>query len=312
MNGSFASFRRCKTRHSAIPIIIWALFWVGCESTPTVDHSSPPSDPPTYAEIAELNNHRVSQLQKTYSYGVLELRWEDGRGVHSEPQVDVEMWFELPDLSAIRVDKLGEVFFWAGSDERRFWVFNLLDKNNKTAIIRERKDARGDQGERGEEAVTFFGIHPESLLELMGLRPLPDPGQSDHVVVFDPEQDGWSIEGLGEKGNTRIVFDIDSLLPQRIELRSSDGELLIYSTLSKYASVSLPGISLLSFPRSPMWIDVVDEEGGGFAKIHLNEMTGQVADQPFDRVFDLDHLIRALAPDRVDDGSPNQNSDQDH
>ena len=140
MSGSLVSFRRHKTGLSAIPIIFWTLFSVGCETPPTVDHSSartaPPTDSPTYAEIAELNNHRVSQLQKTYSYGVLELRWEDERGIHAEPQVNVEMWFDLPDLSAIRVDKLGEVFFWAGSDERRFWAFSLLDKNDKAAIIR--------------------------------------------------------------------------------------------------------------------------------------------------------------------------------
>ena len=163
MNGSFASYRCRMTRQSAISIIIGALFWVGCESTPTVDHSSPPTDPPTYAEIADLNNHRVRQLQKTWSYGVLELRWEDEQGSHSEPQVDVEMWFELPDMSALRVDKLGEVFFWAGSDERRFWVFNLLDKNNKTAIIRERKDTRrnpGGRGDPGGEALEIFGIPP--------------------------------------------------------------------------------------------------------------------------------------------------------
>ncbi len=305
MNGPFASFRRHKTRHSAILIIFGALLGVGCESASIVDRSSPPTDPPSYAEIADLNNHRVSQLQKTHSYGVLEIRWEDERGIHSEPQVDVEMWFDLPDLSAIRVDKLGEVFFWAGSDERRFWAFSLLDKNDKTAIIRDRRD------DRGGEAITFFGIQPKSLLELMGLRMLPDPGPGDHVVVYDPEYDGWSIEGLGENGNVRIVFDIDTLLPHRIELRSPDGELLIYSTLSKYDSVALPGISLLSFPRSPMWIDVVDVAGGGFAKIHLNEMTGMVVDQPFDRVFDLDRLMRTFAPDRVDDGSKTQDIDQD-
>ena len=149
MNGSFVSFRRHKTRLSATPIIVWALISVSCETVPTGDHSSPrsdpPSDPPTYAKIAELNNHRVSQLQKTYSYGVLELRWEDERGIHTEPQVDVKMWFELPYLSAIRVEKLGEVFFWAGSDERRFWAFSLLDKNDKTAVVRDRRDDRGGE-----------------------------------------------------------------------------------------------------------------------------------------------------------------------
>lgn len=304
MNRSLASSFRRKTRLAVLGIMLWPALGAGCGTTQRVAQDSPAIEIPTYSAIAEFHNHRVSQLQKTYSYGVLELRWEDERGVHTEPQVDVEMWLELPDLSAIRVDKLGEVFFWAGSDEHRLWVFNLLDKNDKTAIIRKRG------GRRGQE-VAFFGLEPDSLLDLMGLRPLPDPGQSDPIVVFDPEYEGWSIDGLGNDGNTRIVFDSDSLLPKRIEIRSPDGELMIYSTLSKYASVPLSGISVLAFPRSPLWIDVVDEAGGGFAKIHLNEMTGKVSDQPFDRVFDLDRLLRGLAPDRVDDGSPIQNTDQD-
>ncbi|MCZ6835896.1 MAG: hypothetical protein O7G85_08995 [Planctomycetota bacterium] len=272
----------------------------GCESPPQIEtRGEGPGDgqPLAYDEIASSHNARVEHLQKTYAYGVLEIRWEDERGVHSEPQVDVRMWLDLPKHTALRIDKLGDVLFWVGSDENDLWMFDLLRKEDRTAIIRARDN------EESLESISAFGLQPDSLLGLMALRPMPEIQGDEVKVSWAPDRNAWVVSGIGDDGRTRIFFAEADLRPIRVELLSDDGQVLLHSTLDRYASVSRPGVSLLEFPKQAMWIDIVDEVGKGFAKIHLNEMTANVEGLPFDRVFDLHRLIRSLRPARID-GQP--------
>ena len=271
---------------------------VACESTPVVDARGAPGSAPSYQDIANAQNRRVEHLQRTSAYGVVELRWEDDRGVHSEPQVDLKMWLDLPHRTVIRIDKLGEDFFWIGSDERRLWAVDLTDKADRVAVIRDRNEPAAWR------AFSVFGIEPDSLLGLMALRPLPveeiEPLPS---VAYDENEKAWRVEGLGPDGRMAMFFEPSNLTPCRVEFRDGAGQPVVYSILSHYESVFRTGVSVLALPKSPMWIDVHDEVGRGFTKIHLNEMTSDVDSARFERVFDLTRLLQHLRPDRIDDTS---------
>lgn len=266
---------------------------VGCNPSP-VRVVTPPA--PSYAELAIVHNARVEHLQRTHSYGVLELRWEDEQGVHAEPQVDVELWLDLPDRTAVRVDKLGEDFFWIGSDERRMWAFNLINKDDRVVTIRDRDDpeTRGD--------FSIFGLEPASLLDLMALRSLPVELDPTPIVEYDEQRQAWRVERPEGDGHTALYFEPATMRVLRVELLDEERRLQVYSVLSHYESVSRAGVSVLAFSKSPMWIDVYDEIRKGFTKIHLNEMTAEVEAREFESVFDLDRLLQHLNPDRVDRG----------
>lgn len=288
-------------------MVLLPVLAIGCESTSSAT-TSPDSllEIPTYTQIVEAHNNRVSKLRQTYSYGVLELKWEDERGSHSEPQVEIDLWLDLPDRTALRVTKLGDVYFWIGSDEHDYWVFNLLNRDDKRAVIRSRDD------DSTAESMASFGINPESLLDLMALRPIAEVDGQDSVAVEEAEAYGaWSVSELGVDGTTRMFFEKGTLHPVRVELRSPEGELLVISTLSRYESVFVAGEMILSYPKSAMWIDIVDVVGNGFAKLHLNEMTTDVPERQLGRVFDIERLLGNMKPHDVE-GSPQAVPDPAH
>ncbi len=271
---------------------------IACETTQTTNDEDAPGPAPSYRDIAEAQNRRVEYLQRTNAYGVVELRWEDDRGVHDEPQVDVEMWLDLPRRTLVRIDKLGEEFFWVGSDEQRFWSFDLTDKSNRVAVIRDRDDPEAWR------EFSVFGIEPDSLLDLMALRPLPlEPPDPAPSVAYDGTVKAWRVDGLGADGRWSMFFNPADLTPRRVEIRDDAGQPVVFSVLSHYESVSRRGVSVLALPKSPMWIDVHDVPGRGFTKIHLADMTSDVDDDRFERLFDLSRLLEHLRPDRIDDTS---------
>jgi hypothetical protein len=271
---------------------------VACETTKPANDVDAPGPIPSYQEIADAQNRRVEHLQRTNAYGVIELRWEDKRGVHTEPQVDVELWLDLPRRTLVKIDKLGEDFFWIGSDERRFWSVDLTDKSDRIAVIRDRDDPEAWR------EFSVFGIEPDSLLDLMALRPLPlDPTGTSPSVVYDAKQEAWRVDELGSDGRWTMFFNPSDLTPRRVEIRDDAGQPVVYSVLSHYESVSREGVSVLALPKSPMWIDVYDVPGRGFTKIHLAEMTSDVDDERLERRFDVSLLMEHLRPDRIDDTS---------
>jgi hypothetical protein len=296
------SARRCRNSSRRLgPRSAWsaaaAAALAACAGPPPAgrDGEAPPAAP-DYRTIAAAQNERVAGLRRVYGYGVLELRWQDERGVHAEPQVDVELWLDLPWRTALRVEKIGETLFWIGSDESSFWLFDLLNDDDRRAVLR-------DRGDEAAGAMDAFGLQPDSLLDLMAIRPLPAEAPPTARIGHDAARRAWVVAGLDAADRRRLYFDVATLRPVAVELLDTNGEVALESALNRYASVTTPGVSILAYPKQAMWIDITDRAGGGFAKLHLNEMTADMADQPLGSVFDLDRLMRNLRPDRVD-GEP--------
>jgi hypothetical protein len=275
---------------------LW-LFVSGCKSPskPEVELHDPP---PSYATIAKAHNDRVAQLQQLYAVGTIEFRWKDDKGSHFE-NGHVELWLSLPRRTALRIDKVGEVLLWLGSDDERYWFFDLLSKESSLKV------GRHDEAVAADEASTVLGMRPLVMLDLLALKALPTDGQ-DVAVTLDAARNAWMVQVNGDGvaiPATRMYFDRATLLPMRVEVLDAAGEIRTSSSLRRYQSVTQAGMSPAAFPKFATLIDIfasTDDAANGSVKLALDEATGVVDDQPLDRVFDLERLMSALKPTRVE------------
>ena len=90
-------------------------------------------------------------------------------------------------------------------------------------------------------------------------------------------------------------------LPVRVEAVKPTGEIVLAADLGRYTSVPSRHASPAAYPRMPTLIDIADPLGRMKMKLALDEPDGLANDQPWARVFDLDRLIPALRPDRIEE-----------
>jgi hypothetical protein len=283
---------------------------VGCESQRQRRNGQAvrPPNTPSFQQLADAQNHRVAELEKVYASGVIEIRWTDDKGDHKE-QGDMELWLHLPKRTALRVDKLGEVLLWLGSDEQHYWFFDLLAKE-KTLIVGEH------DGPPVLAHAGVLGVKPLALLDLMGLTPLRGPDSGEPEVQFDSELGAWVVSAVGNGGPMRIFFDTSTHLPLRVETCSDQGDVLLFSSLKEYETVDLPNRLSVGSPKMAELIDIVSAAGleagastplrSAEVKIAVNEATARFAHEELDRVFDLERLIKAMNPDRLEGSWPAQ------
>lgn len=289
------------TVSAGLTIIIAAFGITGCRTLPTGPDAD--GDAPTYATIAEAHNERVDRLSQIYSRGVIEIRWRDEDGRHFE-QGNLDLWLQLPRHTGLRVEKVGNVFLWLGSNDERFWLFDML--GDETVLLTEGHDSVL----QGNGLMT---MRPLALLDLAGLTKLPEAiGDADPQLTFDERRDAWVVTAPGQGGMMRMYFDRYRLLPVQVDSLDEAGDVAYRSDirLARYRSVPRPGAPPSMFGQMPTLIDITATTRPGEAvtraeiKLALDTPTGRVDNQPMDRVFDLDRLIRSMRPDRIEGDLP--------
>ncbi len=263
---------------------------------------------PTASQIIDAHNQRIAMLASSYSQGVVVIRWNDDRGRHTE-QGDLEFWRSTGDRTALRISKLGEVGLWLGSDSTQWWLFNLLDKQQRT-LIRGMHERLADDRFDEVGAVGAVGVSPLALLDLLGLTELQlsDAAAAARQLTasdFDGERRAWVMPARGRSGLLRIGFDRVTLLPTLIETLDAAGAVLASSELSRWESVQVEGVAIMARPRMPLTIDIrrmdaATGESSGEVRIALNQNASTFDDRMAQRIFDLDRLIAAMRPDVVE------------
>src|ERR1051325_11360447 len=193
---------------------------------------------PPYGDVAAAYNARVNRLERLACPADVSVHYEDDKGNPLKEHVDANVQAALPASVAIRLDKVGQTVFCLGSNEKKYWWFDLT--GDKSALI-------GSHERATPEAVGSFGlpVHPLDLLELLAIKPIPEAGaeQATHAVL------AWSKDGrlLGLtlpgrwSGQRRFWLDPKTYEPARVELLDRRGALLADAALSRYAEVEVAG-----------------------------------------------------------------------
>lgn len=303
---------RRKRNHSRSIGELWQCAILVVTALLTLPGCAPKVKPPELAEfpilreLVDRHNQRVAALEKTYSQGVIELNWIDAEGDHFE-QASLEMWLQHPLRTAVRIEKFSEVILWLGSDDQRWWLFDLISKEKSLT-------SGPHQSEGTPTSVGAFGVRPAALIDLLGLTPLAQDTPPDDRAGYDAVNDSWIVDAVGQGGAMRVHFHRKLLLPVRVEHLDASGRVAVYSELAinRYQSARVPGIAAIRHPKMPGLIDVRgvpsnpiqgERPAGsldGWMKIALNETTGVVDETTMQRVFDLERLSRAMRVDRVE------------
>lgn len=169
---------------------------------------APKSGPP-YAEVAAKYNANAEHLRQLFASVTVRLMYFDKDGVEHKEQGEGRLQVIQPDHVAMSVGKVGETFFWLGSDSHRYWWFDLSGKRRLMYI-----GAHGNY-EQSQARRVGVVVAPLDLVRLVGIVGLPEQGQTQM------SQDGTligvttDVEG-GMRQRTWI--DPKTYLPTKIEL----------------------------------------------------------------------------------------------
>lgn len=269
------------------------LLLVGCAAPPAGPDAD--ADAPTYAALAAAQNRRLDQLARMQAGGSVELRWTDEDGRHFE-KADLDLLLELPARTALRISKLtSEDLFWLGSDPERFWYFDLLAEPTRLMT------APHGTAITAPGAGAPIALQPLVIVDLLGLTRMPDAPGDAPVVRRDDERDGWVVSLEGTGGRVQLGFAAHTRLPAWVEALDGDGAIVATSTLEEYASVSAAGTAPLDLPRFPEKITIRDAEERGSVTLFLRDQTTRVDARRFERLFDLDTLVKVLRPQRIEE-----------
>ncbi|MEN0020268.1 MAG: hypothetical protein AAF747_05235 [Planctomycetota bacterium] len=288
---------------------IGAAMLAGCENGDRRPAIDPPNgtqaqnaEPvPTYSDVVETVNANADRLDQLRASVVITVRRPDPEDPDELVQDQAEGTFQLdrPSNVALSVRRLGETFFWLGSDADRYWWLDLRDKDDKYALVGRHDlatpEIAGDLG---------LPVHPLELLDLMGLTGLPPvdtttvgPPREGNVAWGDDRQT-VVVDVPSRWGTRRVTLEGGSLLPIRVELLDEAGAVILSSELSEHEFVRerRGGIG----PKLASRASVMNPAENTRISIKLFNAEGR---EPTAAAFDLPRLVRAnrIAADQVYD-----------
>lgn len=234
----------------------------GCASTssgrePTAQPR--PAPPPAFAAVAAAHDKRVAGLGTLWARLTLRVSGRLADAELDREETEGHLQIILPRKVAISIMKLGETYFYLGSNDQVYWWLDLT--RNKRAFFGRHERAR-------VETVDRFGIpvHPLDLVELFAITPMPK-------VQGPAPEVRWSVDGQllwydlpARTGRKRVLLEPGSLLPAMVELLDERGKVVVRSELSRYeefAARTPPGARpsvatrcIITVPRSDLTITI--------------------------------------------------------
>jgi hypothetical protein len=267
---------------------------------------------PAYAEVAAKYNANADYLRQLFSYAVIVIDYDDKDGVRRKEQGEGRLQVIQPDHVAMSVGKVGETFFWLGSDSQRYWWFDLSGKRRLMYI-----GAHGNY-EQSQARRVGVVVAPLDLVRLLGIVPLPTQGQTQ--MSEDGTRIGVTTDLQGGM-RQRTWIDAKTYLPTKIELftlktvvgganGTSEWACELVSELSRPDGVSIKGRG--ERPQMNGRVVIAHEASRSQITLELSEMqdgAGRMVPEAFepaalakqlraDVIYDLDAPPKTNAPKR--------------
>ncbi|QKK09125.1 MAG: hypothetical protein HND58_13780 [Planctomycetota bacterium] len=270
----------------------------GCTATQNTPRFERPEVLPSFTETAARFNARVERLDRVWASTVVTIRTPKESGGTRIDQAEGYLQIEQPDKTSLSIMKLGETYFYLGSDDVGYWWLDLSDRERKVALY-------GLHAEATPAIVAELGlpVHPQELLDLFGLTRLPDRasgGTGSSAVA--PGSSEWDEERgmirvtLPAKWGTRALWlDPVTMAPQRAELRDARGRPRAVCDMARYTSVPVRGDGRVP-PKIASQYRVEFPESQARATI---ELYGTMNKPISPRAFDFENLVESYGVDEV-------------
>ncbi|MEM6391866.1 MAG: hypothetical protein AAF797_03750 [Planctomycetota bacterium] len=281
-------------------VLLFVVGGVGCRkaadpfAAPVIRPIPTPADRlPGYAELAERYNATLDRMEPVYAQTIVKVAWvqQDDEGNESVRRENGEgkLVVDGPKRTLLTVEKVGKIFAWAGSNEKRFWLFDLSDEGR--AMVGERVVQVGAGPVAGRRLP--MGLDPAGLPYLLGLARL-DMQQGGTV---ERTRRGYAIRpaGLG----MRMELDEDTGRPLLVEVLDTAGRRVAVGemTWDVTTPVERPGVLRRTWPEMWTYASVWAVEERAVLELKATEA---ISDRGELRAvwFDFDGLVRALGVKR--------------
>jgi len=270
----------------------------GCTTTQTKPKFERPEVMPSYTQTAARFNARVERLDKVWASTVVTIRTPKESGGTRIDQAEGYLQIEQPDKTSLSIMKLGETYFYLGSDDVGYWWLDLSDRERKVALY-------GLHAEATPAIVAELGlpVHPQELLDLFGLTRLPERTDGENrTSAVAPGSTEWDEERgmirvmLPAKWGTRALWlDPVTMAPQRAELRDARGRPRAICEMARYTSVPVRGDGRVP-PKIASQYRVEFPASEARATI---ELYGTMNKPISPRAFDFENLVESYGVDEV-------------
>jgi hypothetical protein len=265
-----------------------ALLGAGCYRADRSVRARPAGPPPSYATVAARYNQNLRFMDRLWARVEVGLRWhEEGR--RQFERGEGHLILEAPDNVALSIGKLGQTGFWAGSNSRNYWLFNLRADPPEVFF-----GSHENVGKPGVKPLPV-PVQPRDLVKLLGLTPLPvESGQTDGISAAG-SQVRWRGSYLlvqPTEGNLRLLVHPRTFLPVSVELLDSRGQVIAASRLSLPRVVRVPGVPSAQWPRWPSRLEAQLADSDDRLTLSLTDQgyAGPQEQRIRPRLFDLQYL----------------------
>ena len=244
---------------------------------------------PPYAEAAAKYNANASRLGRLFAPVTVRIRYSDKDGKEHNEQGEGRLQIVQPDHVAMSIGKVGETFFWLGSDSQRYWWIDLSGKPRAMfAGVHENY-------EKSQARRIGVVVAPLDLVRLLGIVQVGGEGQTQ--LSADGKRVGI-VTQLDGGARQRIWVDPATYVPISIELYNAAGECEILAQLRDPDGVELQGTAFK--PRVNKHVEITHQASGSLITLDLSEMQDGVGRMVPD-AFDPQALVKHLRVDKIYD-----------
>lgn len=249
----------------------------------------PEGPPPAYETAAAAYNDRIRYHDRVWARTIVQVRAQPPGEDEKRQQAEGFLQIARPADVALQLGKLGDTLFYLGSDDDRYWWFDLSNGDQKIAAV-------GTHDRAGPETAGRLGIpvHPLELVGLLGFEPLPETGGA----TLWGADGSLVIEAPGIWGSTRrIETDPDAGRTHRVMLLDVSDEILVSAEFDGEQELFVEGANLGVATVPERYVIRVP---GEYAEIRL-VLNGAENRDLRAAAFDLDGLLRRFRVDEVID-----------
>ena len=274
-------------------LLVALTFMTGC---PPRDRTPAPASVPqrSASEIREAYNGRTAAIQRMRARAVVEVSWVDEKDKSHWEQGDGPLLVRKPNDLALAIGKLGNVMFWLGRSDQRYWLLELKTPQGQptTAYV-----GQIDELDQLHDRQLPLPLRPDQLIDFLGVTPLPD----DFEMLM-PMASGPGVYQLREKesveGSRRYWWLDEKLRPTRVGFIDSDGQVIAEASLSQYTSLPIAGAPPGAWPDVASYVEIKLPGPRANVKLNLSDLTTD--ESKFnDAQFDFDRLVKVYKPQQV-------------
>ncbi|MFN0010990.1 MAG: hypothetical protein ACKVS8_05025 [Phycisphaerales bacterium] len=262
---------------------------------------------PAYGPTAAAYNADIAPLDTLWCRATTQLRYTDSDGDKRIEQGEGHLQVVRPDKVALSIGKVGQILFWLGCDENRYWWMELTGDEHLAYVGLHDGPARAAASAGQGPGGMVGSVSPRSVARVLAIVPLPEKiGTAEWTADGKQVILTSAIEGDAKGTRQRVWMDPQKLFATRVQLVGPSGKPEISAELSeeqfvtvKNGTGAMPAVAgkvFVSHPASNTEIRLFLEglEAGGPrikpAAFNFEQLCKALR---VDKVIDLDEQQRA-------------------